>query len=46
MYLFKVIISLLSLSFTTSNYEDNMKFIEDREERPTTTWWGLLKYNV
>ena len=28
-------------------YEDrnNMKFIEDIEERPTTTWWGLLKYN-
>ena len=45
MYLFKVIISLLSLvSFTTSNYEDNMKFIEDHNSKNTSYEVGLNEF--
>ena len=45
MYLFKVIISLLSLvSFTTSNYEDNMKFIEEHNLKNTSYEVGINEF--
>ena len=45
MYIFKVIVSLLSLvSYTTSNYEDNMKFIEDHNSKNTSYEVGINQY--